>query len=308
MVVQDEPLQLGGLSVPSMASFLPEIVPSLPGTWHVYNTSTFMDHYHLTNASDINNKVVDLIFQERFWVAVNVKPNATASLMQSLVQPQSTTPETLFNATNFFQVIYETARDVTSVQAAMVLVVQEMESAYREIYMEQYLPTILAQMDPTNQISSLAPTSLSRATNINFQYWDYRSFYNRALMGPLLAGTIYSLTITVFQFLIFTPLHIRMSQLLTPRHIILYRLFISWITFFFLSLFYCTVSAIFQIDFTRAFGRGGFVIYWMTTWLYMAAVGGANENVASLIFTFGPTYFWFWVVSFVILNLSLIHI
>lgn len=72
-----------------------------------------------------------------------------------------------------------------------------------------------------------------------------------------------------------------------------------------MSFFFCTLSAIFQIDFTLAFGEGGFVIYWMTTWLLMAAVGGANQNVASVVVaTFGPQYLGFWLMGWIAMNIA----
>ena len=95
-----------------------------------------------------------------------------------------------------------------------------------------------------------------------------------------------------------------MAKYLKPRSLFFYRILISWSMFFFLSLFTCTVSAIFQIDFTPGFGKAGFVIYWMTSWLVMTAVGMANENILSIILTFCPQYMSYWMIIWTILNIA----
>ncbi|CCD24537.1 SNG1 family protein NDAI_0D02230 [Naumovozyma dairenensis CBS 421] len=299
-VIQDEPVNVRGVTVPAMGSFIPQIIAELPGTWHIYNTTTFQDKFGVNSAGEIDQKVIDEIFDEHYWLAINVKANATQTLVESFLVPPPLGQ--VFNSSNFFEVVYESAKDITSVPSSILAPVQALETYFKQIYNSRYLPGLFSQL-PSN-LSDYNPEALSYATSMSFHYFDYRPFTPRTLYGPLLGGCIYALTITIFQFLIFTPLHIKMAGLLSPKHIILYRLAIAWCCFFFLSLFYCTVSAIFQISFRGTFGRGKFMVYWMTTWLYMLAVGGANENVASIIFTFCPPYFGFWVVFFVIINMS----
>ena len=46
------------------------------------------------------------------------------------------------------------------------------------------------------------------------------------------------------------------------------------------------------------------MVYWMSTWLFMLAAGGANENAVMLVITLGPQFLGFWVLSFVILNIA----
>ena len=133
---------------------------------------------------------------------------------------------------------------------------------------------------------------------------DNRAFTDSTLMGPMQVGLIYCVLLTFFQLSLFGPVHGMITPLLKPVHIIIYRLVSSWATYFFLSLFFCTVSAIFKVDFTLAYGRAGFIVYWMTTWLLMGAVGGANENVLSLLLAFYPQFLGFWLITWIILNIS----
>lgn len=96
----------------------------------------------------------------------------------------------------------------------------------------------------------------------------------------------------------------RLGQKLKPIHMLLYRYIIAYVNYFFLSLFFCAVSAAFQVNFTLAFGKGGFVVAWMSSWLLMAAVGGANENMITIILSFGPQYLGFWLIFWVVMNIS----
>lgn len=43
--------------------------------------------------------------------------------------------------------------------------------------------------------------------------------------------------------------------------------------YFFISLFYSTLSAAFQVDFGRKYGNAGFLIFWALNFLAMCAVG-----------------------------------
>lgn len=42
----------------------------------------------------------------------------------------------------------------------------------------------------------------------------------------------------------------------------------------------------------------------MSTWLVMMAVGGANENVLSLVIAYCPPYLSIWLMTWIILNIS----
>ncbi|QLL33586.1 hypothetical protein HG536_0E04970 [Torulaspora globosa] len=288
-VIQDESELVGT----TMSAAIATLVAGVPCTWHVFNASEFSEKYKVSS-EEIDDKVVDLIFGEKYWMALNVKRNATNALYDSL-----TGGPTAFNSTEYFEAIYESGRDPTSLQSAILPNMKTLEGIYRTYFLDQYLPSLLGNLTETPP-----PDRIIAASNMNFEYVDYRPFYNALLLAPLQVGLIYCLLLTFFQLSLFAPLHVEMSKLLKPRHIILYRIGISWLTYFFLSLFFCTVSAIFQVDFTKAFGRAGFVVYWMSTWLLMMALGGANENVISLVLTLGPQYLGFWLMTWIILNIA----
>lgn len=46
------------------------------------------------------------------------------------------------------------------------------------------------------------------------------------------------------------------------------------------------------------------MVYWMSTWLFMWAVAGANENIIGLIFAIRPPFLGFWILGFVATNIA----
>ena len=279
----------------SLPGALPAIIDANPGGWHVYTSEQFQSKYHI-NETQVDSKIEHLVHTQKFWMSLNVKPNATNALHESLQNP-SADP---FVASNYFEAIYESGRDPTNFRSSILPLLQEVELSFQKNYTSSYLPELLSH---TN-LSNASPANLAAAGNLEFGSKDMRPFSNYVLLGPLQVGLIFCVLLTFFQLAMFGPLHGMVSPKLKPAHILIYRYCISMTAYFFLSLFFCTVSAIFQVDFTPTFGRAGFMVYWMSTWLIMAAVGGANENVLSLIIAWAPQYMGFWLVFWIVSNIS----
>ncbi|SMN17712.1 similar to Saccharomyces cerevisiae YGR197C SNG1 Protein involved in resistance to nitrosoguanidine (MNNG) and 6-azauracil (6-AU) [Maudiozyma saulgeensis] len=307
-VFQDDILttEMEDLNVIPLTAVMGQLISLMPGKWSIYNTSDeFINKYNLasdnTNKSFvIDEKVTERIYHEYFWVSLNIKPNATLQLYNSIVN-NTATP---FNSSSIFEVMYESGRDPTNMKTAILPIMQNLDTAFEEYYSYNYLPSLITNITTKYPNITFNPFNVATMGKIGFNYIDYRPFYRRGLITPAQIGIIYGLIITVFQFLVYTPLHMEMAKYLNAKNYIIYRILISFITFFFTSLFYCTVSAMYGFDFTKAFGRGGFMVYWMSSWLYMLACGGANENVVSLIFLWKPQFLGFWILSFVIINLG----
>ncbi|CCH59582.1 hypothetical protein TBLA_0B07660 [Henningerozyma blattae CBS 6284] len=271
--------------------------------WHVYNTSQFMSKFNVSK-DEIDRHVVHLIYEEKYWMAVNIKANSTQKLLNSLL-PHIEPAYKPFNFSDNFQIIYESGRDPTNLKASMLPVMQSFEKVYENYYSTMFYPSLLRNITTSGvDINILNSTDLGKAGMMRYGYFDHRPFTDYALVSPLQVGLIYCLLLTAFQFAVYGPLHAKMSRILTFKHLIVYRIIIMWSTMFFLSLFFCTVSAVFRINFTLAFGKAGFVVYWASTWLVMLALGGANENAITLVNVFGRQYLMVWLMSWIILNIS----
>lgn len=290
VVIQDE----SGQGQSSLVENLPAMTQDVPCTWHVYNTREYQNKRNI-RAAQIDEEFVHQIHHQDYWMGLNVKPNATDNLVKSLTNA-SAQP---FNFSEYFQAVFESGRDPSTMRTAILPNMQQLEQLYEQEVAKNYLPQLVSRMN-----NDVVRENLIGASNVHFDYQDYRPFYSPVILSPLQVGLIYCLLLTFFQLGFYSPLHVEMAQLLKLRSLLFYRLITSLSTYFILSLFFCTLSAIFHIDFTKAFGRSGFVVYWMTTWLLMAALGGANENVASIIMVFCPQYIALWLMCWIVLNIS----
>lgn len=122
--------------------------------------------------------------------------------------------------------------------------------------------------------------------------------------------------LSFFSFTFFLPIHMkylspRGHPPLRFRHLIVWRYVATVLSYFLLSFVYSLVSLAYLMPMGNkpgshvwpeknptAFGKGTFVIYWMTNWISMCAFGLASENMAMLLGT--PwTALWliFWIIS-----------
>lgn len=296
-VVQDDIWDNSTISMPALTAVIPSLIAAVPGTWHIYNTTAFEKKFEVQN-DKINHRINKLIYDEKFWVAVNIKPNITSTIYNSLVD--SNAPA--FNSSDMLQVIYESGRDATNAKSSIVPLAYQFEAMLQNYYTSNYLPNLISNIVEKN--FTLNHKNLAAAGQMLFGDIDYRPLPDRSYLSPTQVGIIYCLLLSIFQFMLMSPVHIAVAKVLNPKHYVFYRILASFGIFFFASLLFCTVSAIYQMNFTRTFGRAGFVIYWMSTWLFMMAVGGLNENVIGVIFSWKPQILGFWISSFVILNLA----
>lgn len=259
-------------------AIIPSLLASVPGTWHIYNTTSFHRKFGTTNSTEIDRKIVDLIYDERYWLALNVKPNATDTLYNSLISQDANSE---FNSSIFFESVFESGRDPSSVKSTILPLMQQLEVRLQKYYVKEYLPSLMSNITSNDRDLNINMENWAIAGQLLFTYKDYRPFADRILMAPLQVGLIYCILLTVLQLSLYGKLHGEMARVLKPKHILIYRLLISWATYFLLSIGFCTVSAIFRIDFTPAFGRGGFVVYWMSSVVGRWLLGGAMKTFSA---------------------------
>ena len=110
--------------------------------------------------------------------------------------------------------------------------------------------------------------------------------------------------LTLLQFEFFSPIHKEVSKLGLKRSLHDLSLHSIHIVVFILSLFCCLVTLAFQVDLTVTYGRAGFVVYWMIAFMTMWALGSVNEIVAMLLITFYPPLVQFWLLFWIICNIT----
>lgn len=288
-------------SILPMTNAIRQLIEENSFAWHVYDKESFvqqfMSNQNEISTQDISNRIIKAVYDEKYWFGFHVKPNMTNALYKSLTNDSAP----VFNSTNFIETVYETGRDPSSVKSYMLPVFKQVEERFKSYYITTYLPSLLANISNPNFDNY---ENMARMADMSFNAIDQRRFTDRELLAPLQVGLIFGVILTVLQLTLNSDLHMELATKMKPKDYILYRIFMSYAGYFMSSLIFVTISAIFQVDFTLAFGKGGFVIAWLTTFLFLCAIGGANENMISLILAFTPQFMFIWLVSWIILNIA----
>lgn len=299
-LIQEDPVYKvnDNTEIPSVSSPLRQILEEVGFKWTFLNATEFEDRYGVSGPEEVDARAVKLIYDEKYWAIVNVRRNATAALVESLTNPDS---DLVFNSTALFQYIYESGRDLNNFPTVILDTLKNVEAVYREVYTNNYLPGIIQTLVTPENFN---PDKIAAAGRIDFELFDHRPVTDIQYIIFTQIGNVYCIVMTLFVFLLMGPVHSETAKVVRSKSLWIYRLLMLWSLLFFASLFYCTVTAVYHKDFTKAFGRGGFMVYWMTTYMMMLAVGGLNENVVMLILLARPAYISLWMITFIVLNLT----
>lgn len=240
-------------------------------------------------------EIVKMVHNLDYWAAIYVTEDNVSEIINEAFQSASN-----LNTTGMLQSYYETGRDMNT----MVSTVTPTLFKFGDV-LQEYLETS-AYPQFTNSLSKDQFAALQGTNLLNMPailYTDGAPILNAVVFGPLQVGLIYLIIITFFQFMWFTKLNMIIGKVTAAKDYIIYRMVISQITYLFLSLAFACLNAAFQIPLNRAW-KGGFGVLWMVSFLTMNAVGGANENVALIVFSTFPPLFGFWLLFFVMINIS----
>lgn len=307
MVVEDEEVD-GVQPVIGQAAQMVTTIPSMKLHAHIeiQSASVFEQNYkHKQKNQPFNSTqmINELVHHQKFWTIFHIKPNASYSLFQALRTADSSYDPNANEVS--VDIVYETGRDVLAMNQTMLPVNMLFYELFGpELLSEHVIQPLVANLtseEKTNLINS-APQVLS---NLPVPQWkDRLPVYDITIMAPSQVGMIFLIILTFFQFNFFADTHQIIMQRIKKLHFVVYRMIASQILYFVLSLAYAFVSLAFQVDFEKAFGHLGFLVFWMTCFLTMSAVGGANENMALFIIPVFPPLLGFWLSFWVIFNIA----
>ncbi|EGY21419.1 MNNG and nitrosoguanidine resistance protein [Verticillium dahliae VdLs.17] len=235
-------------------------------------------------------KVRASVYEWDSWAAIVINPNATALLQQAVE-----TGNASYDPTGAVQIIYQTARDSTTV------------SSYLSPMLQQFISQFTAQFGPSWGAMVMSNSSLTRDNLASAA----------AAVNPGISPLMYDLR--PFQPAVVTPAKFVEPQGHPPLHFwqfIIWRWIATVVCYIFISLIYSLISLAFQISLTpgpashvfspplsgaTAYGHGSFAVYWMLNFSGMCALGIACENVAMMI---GQPWTALWLIFWVITNVS----
>lgn len=271
------------------------------GTWHIRSYQDILELGKHHNNNSVEQEIARIIHHQKYWSSIYVKPNASYNLLEAIQQGNSG-----YNVTNnTIVLIYETGRDFLN----MAQYVHPSLLAVEKMWLASQANVSLAlfkHMDNASDVLADASSLKLATTPLTFSYHDLIPYTNPVLVAPNQVGLIYMIILTFFQVGFFSDVHMVVEQKfnLRRKHYIGYRLLSSTLSYFVLSLFFSFVSLAMQVDFTMAFGRSGFLVYWMVCFLTFAAVGLANEVMAMILITIYPPLVGYWLIFWVLVNIS----
>ncbi|KAK6202902.1 uncharacterized protein RJT21DRAFT_118977 [Scheffersomyces amazonensis] len=270
------------------------------GDWHIYNHTEFINEFGTERS--VENEISRQIHHQNYWSSLYVKPQATYNFYQALINGDTT-----YNATNNSIIsIYETGRDFLNMNSYVLPSIEGIEFAWLDLQSNVTLPLIqIIQSGSHANVFNNPSTLAVLGSSIGFGYFDQRVWTDPVIVAPSQVGLIYMIIMTFFQFNFFVDVHKDVLKIGIKRvHFMIYRIISSIVSFLIISLVYSLVSLAAQVDFTKSYGRGGFVVYWMISFLCMWAVGLANEIAGMLLIIYYPPVVGFWMLFWVIINIS----
>jgi hypothetical protein len=269
--------------------------------------------YTFTSPDRFDNnplKVRESVYNFNAWAAVIINPNATALLEAAVMEGNSS-----YDPLGACQIIYNSARDQTTSASYILPGLAALQKRVVSDFGRAWITHLIARNISISDMN-LATSPQAISPGIEFSVYDLRPFGPPIATPAVSIGLIYLIIISFFSFTFFLPIHLKY---LSPKghpplkfhQLIAWRYIATVASYFFLSLVYSLVSLAFLMPMNRphgshvwptknpnAYGRGTFVVYWMSNWVGMTAFGIASENMAMVLGT--PwTALWliFWVIS-----------
>ncbi|VEU22728.1 DEKNAAC103780 [Brettanomyces naardenensis] len=241
-------------------------------------------------------QVINLVHTEKYWGSIYVTgSNVSEELIADFQNGSSLNTSTLIRS------YYESARDPVGISSYTKPALLQAGEVFRTIWQTQVYPKILANLS-SDQLIALKNSSLL-ATIPEIQYTDGNPVTSPILTAPLQVGLLYLVIISFFQIMWFMKINGTVANMVKPVSYILYRVILIQANCLILSLAYTCLNRAFQIDLQRSW-TGGFAVLWMVSYLAMSACAGAGENVVLICTATIPPLAGFWVLFFIILNIS----
>ncbi|QSZ28522.1 hypothetical protein DSL72_003020 [Monilinia vaccinii-corymbosi] len=228
---------------------------------------------------------------QKFWVAVVVMENATNSMNHAYeVGDEAYDPESAIH------VLYEEARNALVIGE---VVYPRLLGFLNEFVLEFTKQKQLSLMQSTNGSDVMAlQRQVQNPVAVGFTVFNMAPATPSTAEAATEIGTIYLIIVSFLSVLMFDKLSDTIMGTIPTGTYYIYRLTILPFVYFFLSLFYLTLSCMWHIPFSIQFGRAGYPIYWILSWISMTAFGLTIENINNILgMPFTPVFFVFWVIS-----------
>ncbi|KAN0091251.1 Protein of unknown function (DUF3533) domain containing protein [Tylopilus felleus] len=252
-------------------------------SWLIKDPSEFPN-----GPSDVQAALLD----NRCWAAVTVNPDATSNLMAAI-----NSTDAAYNTTQAISAYLTVARN----EAANRIIISPMVISILTNFTQTFGLAFAGQLASHPNLPQLMNTAPSLVTlPVDHAVYDLRPFDVPVASAVDYVGLIY---LMILAFILINNLAAANERSgfggrLTLGSMILIRLLWPITLYCFISLVYCLLSLAFGVPFGRHYGNAGFVIYWMMSWMAMAALGLALEAMFTLLTVkFVPLFLVLWIIA-----------
>ncbi|KAF8557599.1 hypothetical protein OG21DRAFT_1406656 [Imleria badia] len=237
-------------------------------SWLVKEPSEFPN-----GPSDVQMALVN----HRCWAAVTINPGATSNLIAAINSTNAA-----YNTTQAISAYITEARN----EAAYRIIISPMVQLILTNITQTLNLAFAGQLASLPNLPGLMSTAPSLVTlPVNYALYDLRPFDVSTAAAVDFVGLIYLTILAVRQalnYLFTADAQSGFGRRLTLSSLIVIRLLWPFIVYFFVSLMYCLLSLAFGVPFERYYA-GGFVIYWMMSWMAMVALHVPSRSLAIAI-------------------------
>ncbi|KAL8280674.1 hypothetical protein RQP46_006997 [Phenoliferia psychrophenolica] len=241
-------------------------------------------------------EVANLVIEGEYWAAVVVNEGASSNYMQAVKAVDA-----MYDPTSAITAFGAQARNERAFGMQVLMAVQLPLIMISVKFAAMNAGMNLAGLPNLATIMKTAPMLVTRP--IFFQLKNIRPLDESVGVAMTLVGLIILAIMTFYVVIVNYNARLAYYTRLSYASNVSARVLPLVWTYFFASLCYCLVSLAFQVDFTKYFGHAGFVIYWMSTYLGMLAIGFTMETVAAVL---SPPRTVPFMLFFIVVNLSTI--
>ncbi|KAF8134559.1 hypothetical protein EV363DRAFT_1257791 [Boletus edulis] len=234
-------------------------------SWLVKNASEFPN-----GPPDVQAALVD----HRCWVAVTINPGATSNLIAAINKTDAT-----YNTSQAISAYLTDARN----EAAYRIIITPMVNAILTNITQTLGLAFAGELASNPNLPNLMHTAPSLVTlSVNYAVYDLRPFDVPVASAVDYVGLIYLMILAFIltNHLLVANAQSGLARRLTLTSLIVVRLLWPFTLYFLISLMYCLLSLAFGVPFSRYYGGAGFLIYWMMSWMAMAALHVSSLNVS----------------------------
>lgn len=296
-----------GLLGEAFANMLQSSTATSIGTWTIGNATEYKAAAAKANIT-VFEEITQRVHKQEYWAGFYINSTASQLAYDLLISGNALSAEAA-RLQSVVNVVYESGRHFSALSQYVSKNLRKLEVTWLAEYAlrQGFAPMVQYYLTPAQRNLTLPAVNSTSVLSAlpQFNLVDYRPSFSSVVLGPSELGLVYALVFSFHQFNFSSDLHANISGKLRFRHYLLYRILFSQANHFVLLLVYSLMTIALQVPVHIAYGRGGFMVLWMTMYMFFSACGGINENAATVILAFDKKVLLpVWMIFTLVLNIS----